>query len=220
VKVSPKLLLRIYKTLRAKYGHLKWWPGDTRFEIILGAILTQNTSWTNVEKAITVLKKRGVLKVEAIHHLPEGELAGLIRSAGYFNIKANRIKNFTHYLYQIHNGSLSKMFLRPGKLLREELLAIKGIGPETADSILLYAGRKPFFVVDAYTKRVFSRHKFFRQTSPYEQVQAFFMTRLTPDTPLYNDYHAQIVNLAKRHCFKKNPDCKSCPLRFLFSLPA
>ena len=203
MKVTPKLLLRVYKTLRVKYGHLNWWPGDTRFEIILGAILTQNTSWTNVEKAIAVLKKRGVLKAEAIHRMPEHELAGLIRSAGYFNIKANRIKNFTHYLYRVYNGSLSKMFQKPGKLLREELLGVKGIGPETADSILLYAGRKPFFVVDAYTKRVFSRHQFFHPTSSYDQVQAFFMTRLLPDTALYNDYHAQIVNLAKIHCFKK-----------------
>ncbi len=218
MKVTPKLLLRVYKALRTKYGHLKWWPGDTRFEIILGAILTQNTSWTNVEKAIAALKKRGFLKVEAIHQMPERELAGLIRSAGYFNIKANRIKHFTNYLYQTYHGSLSKMFQRPGNLLREELLAVKGIGPETADSILLYAGGKPFFVVDAYTKRVFSRHKFFRVTSSYGQVQAFFMTRLPSDTRLYNDYHAQIVNIAKTHCFKNQPDCDSCPLNFLFCL--
>lgn len=217
MKVSTRLLLRIYKTLRAKYGHQKWWPGDTRFEIILGAILTQNTSWTNVEKAIGVLKKNGRLKVEAVHQMPEGKLAGFIRSAGYFNIKANRIKNFTNHLYRAYDGSLSKMFRRPGDSLREELLEIKGIGPETADSILLYAGKKPFFVVDAYTKRVFSRHQFFPASGSYEEVQRFFMTRLKPSVPLYNDYHAQIVNLAKAHCFKRNPDCDACPLNFLFT---
>lgn len=217
MKVTPRLLLRVYKNLHAQYGHQKWWPGDTRFEIILGAILTQNTSWTNVEKAINVLKKNGGLKVEAVHRMPEGKLAGFIRSAGYFNIKANRIKNFTDHLYRVYDGSLSKMFRRPGDALREELLGIKGIGPETADSILLYAGKKPFFVVDAYTKRVFSRHKFFPASSSYEEVQTFFMSRLKPSVPLYNDYHAQIVNLAKTHCFKRNPDCDACPLNFLFT---
>lgn len=218
MKVSPRLLLRIYKTLRAKYGHQKWWPGDTRFEIILGAILTQNTSWANVKKAIAVLKKNGLMKAEAVHQLPEGELAKFIRSAGYFNIKANRIKNFTNHLYRVYGGSLSKMFRRSGDSLRGELLEIKGIGPETADSILLYAGQKPFFVVDAYTKRVFSRHDFFPASSSYEEVQRFFMTRLKPSVILYNDYHAQIVNLAKAHCFKRNPDCGACPLYFLFEL--
>lgn len=218
MRVSPRLLKRIYRALYRAHGHRRWWPGDTRFEIILGAILTQNTSWKNVEKALAALKKRGLLKVDLLHRIPERRLAALVHSAGYFNIKANRIKNFLNFLYAQYAGSLSKMFARPGNLLRAELLAVKGIGPETADSILLYAGKKAFFVVDAYTKRIFSRHRFFPPQASYEAVQNFFTSRLSQDAPLFNDFHAQIVKVGHTHCFKRHPDCDSCPLRFLFSI--
>ncbi len=218
MKITSRLLKQIYKVLYRKHGHRRWWPGDSRFEIILGAILTQNTSWKNVEKAIAKLKLHRVLNADALYRLPEKKLARLIRSAGYFNIKANRIKHFLNFLYEKYGGSLSKMFTRPGPLLRQELLEVKGIGPETADSILLYAGNKPFFVVDAYTKRIFSRHHFFPHTASYDEVQAFFMKHLPPDVSLFNDYHAQIVHIGNTLCFKREPDCNSCPLNFLFSL--
>lgn len=217
-KAPPLLLARIYKALYRKHGHRHWWPGDTRFEIIVGAILTQNTSWKNVEKAIASLKRHRALTVAALTRMNEKKLATLIRSAGYFNIKANRIKHFLNFLNQKYGGSLSKMFARPGALLREELLQVKGIGPETADSILLYAGRKPFFVVDAYTKRIFSRHHFFPEHASYEEVQDFFMKGLHKDVELFNDYHAQIVRLGNTLCTKRKPNCSSCSLEFLFSL--
>jgi len=211
-----KLLLRIYGTLRKKFGFLDWWPGDSRFEVIVGAILTQNTAWKNVEKAILNLKQAKELFPKAMLRMPAPVLAKRIRPAGYYNVKSRRLKYFLGFLFREYHGSLSRMFAGDGPILREKLLGVNGIGPETADSILLYAGEKPFFVVDAYTKRIFSRHGFVGESDDYGAVQEFFMSRLPRKVRLFNDYHAQIVNLGKFFCKRTKPLCESCPLAFLF----
>jgi len=204
-------LTRIYHLLYQRFGPQYWWPGDTPFEVVIGAILTQNTSWTNVARAIQNLKDAGCLDPQSLHSLGALELAHLIRPSGYYQIKAQRLKAFIDHLFLHHHGKLEKMFDQDLNTLREELLGIKGIGPETADSIILYAANQPVFVIDAYTKRIFSRHGFFPETWPYEDIQSFFMKHLTPDVRLYNEYHALIVRLAKIHC-KKRPICHQCPL--------
>ncbi|MCR4287355.1 MAG: endonuclease III domain-containing protein [Deltaproteobacteria bacterium] len=197
----------------AAFGAQGWWPGKTRFEVIAGAILTQNTAWTNVEKAIANLKARGVLSPAKLHGLKTGELAALIRPAGYFNIKAKRLKNFTDYLFKEHNGSLDRLLKqRSPKELREELLKISGIGPETADSIVLYAANMPEFVVDAYTKRIFSRHLIVKEDAQYEELKSVFMENLEPDAAFFNEYHALIVRTGKDFCRPKEPLCTGCPL--------
>jgi endonuclease-3 related protein len=209
---KEKNIYRIYELLFKRYGPQDWWPGDTRFEIIVGAILTQNTAWTNVEKAIVNLKKAGVLNPAAMNKASEKSLASLIRPAGYYNIKSKRLKNFLELLYLKFGGSLSKMAASSTTDLKSNLLAVNGIGPETCDSILLYAFNKPVFVVDTYTKRIFSRHGFFPQSATYHEVQKLFTDTLPHDVQLYNEYHALIVRLAKEHCFTK-PICTTCPLR-------
>ncbi|MBI4550605.1 MAG: endonuclease III domain-containing protein [Candidatus Omnitrophica bacterium] len=216
-EASPSLLRKIYAAMRRKAGHLHWWPGETPFEIIVGAILTQNTAWTNVEKAIRNLKAARVLTPGNMRRLGTGRLAALIRPAGYFNVKARRLKNFLSHLHRRHGGSLGRMFAVRGKELREQLLSVNGIGPETADSILLYAAGKPFFVVDAYTRRIFSRHGFVPSDVSYQELQSFFMDRLKPERHFFNDYHAQIVHIGKTYCRTKNPACAQCPLEFLYS---
>lgn len=208
-----KLLLKIYNLLYEKFGPRHWWPGDTRLEIIIGAILTQNTAWKNVEKAIKNLKMEGVLKVKSLECLSEKKLARLIKPAGYYNIKSNRIKNFLIFLNTTYNGDMDRMFRTETQKLRSELLGVKGIGPETADSILLYAGEKPVFVVDAYTKRVFSRHNFASQETEYEKWQQLFQDNLPSDVKLYNEFHALIVELGKELCRSNNPMCTKCPIR-------
>jgi endonuclease-3 related protein len=207
-----KKIKNIYRSLYKRYGPQDWWPGDTRFEIIVGAILTQNTAWTNVEKAIVNLKKAGALNPAAMNKASEKSLASLIRPAGYYNIKAKRLKNFLKLLCSKYGGSLSKMAVSANTDLKMELLAVNGIGPETCDSILLYAFNKPAFVVDAYTKRIFSRHGFFPETATYHEVQKLFTDTLPQDVRLFNEYHALIVRLAKDHCRTK-PICTGCPLR-------
>ena len=158
-RLKLRELLSVYRTLRRFFGHQHWWPGETAFEIIVGAILTQNTAWSNVERAIARLRAAGVLTPHALRKISTRRLARLIRPAGYFNVKAKRLKCFMDFLFQEYHGSLVRMFRESGESLRPKLLAVKGIGPETADSIFLYAGNKPFFVMDAYTRRVFSRHR-------------------------------------------------------------
>ena len=212
------VLLKIYKSLYNFFGPLNWWPGDTPFEIMVGAILTQNTSWSNVEKAINNLKKENLLEPQKLYCLNQEELAQLIKSSGYYNIKAQRLKNFITFFIENYSGSEKKMFSGGGEELRKELLKINGIGPETADSILLYAGNKPFFVVDAYTKRIFSRHKLISKDSTYYQIQEFFNQNLDRDVELFNEFHAQIVMLGKTICTSKNPDCAKCPIGFLTSV--
>lgn len=193
-------------------GPQKWWPGRTRFEIIVGAILTQNASWTNVERAIAALRREGLLTPKGIAVTPVGELAMLIRSSGYFRQKARKLKEFVHFLNTKHGGSLNKMFATPTLELREQLLGVHGVGPETADSILLYAGKHRVFVVDAYTKRILQRHGLATEKRSYEEIQELFEKSLSSDAALFNEFHALIVYLGKHFCRPKAPECSACPL--------
>ena len=207
-----RLLMRIYRTLYQAYGSRNWWPGETSFEVMVGAILTQNTSWRNVEKAIQKLKGKGVLNPEGIHRLKKSQLAPLIKSSGYFRIKADRLKSFVNFLFEEYDGDLKKMGRERLIELREKLLGVKGIGPETADSILLYGLKKPIFVIDAYTRRILSRHGMITEKASYEEVQRLFMDHLRLDEKLFNEYHALLVHLGKAVC-KKIPECEICPLK-------
>jgi endonuclease-3 related protein len=206
------ILIKIYRTLYQTYGPRHWWPGETSFEVMVGAILTQNTSWRNVEKAIQKLKGKGVLNPEGIHHLKKSELARLIKSSGYYRIKTDRLKSFIDFLFEEYDGNIKKMGRERLGELREKLLGVKGIGPETADSILLYGLKKPIFVVDAYTRRILSRHGIISEKASYEEVQKLFMDYLPRDEKLFNEYHALFVYLGKTVC-KKIPRCEICPLR-------
>ena len=201
----------IYKKLYRAFGPQHWWPGETPFEVAVGAILTQNTNWGNVEKAIANLKNDRKLNAAALHGLPVGRLATLIRPAGYFNIKAKRLKHFMDFLVREYGGSMAKMKKEEVAVIREKLLDVNGIGPETADSIILYALEKPVFVIDAYTKRVLSRHNILDHDSSYDKFQQLFHRNLGKDVQLFNEYHALIVRVAKEHCRTK-PVCAGCPL--------
>ncbi|TVM03134.1 MAG: endonuclease [Candidatus Brocadia sp. WS118] len=209
---KAKTILNIYQKMFDTLGPQQWWPGETPFEVIIGAILTQNTNWSNVEKAIKNLKTDGKLSPEGIKNVPLAELAKLVRPSGFFNVKARRVKAFIHWLFSRYEGSLSRMFSQDLQTLRNELLSVKGIGPETADSILLYAGNMPTFVVDAYTHRIFSRHGFIAEESTYEEMKSFFEERLPKDVTLFNEYHALLVHIGKRYC-KPKKACEPCPLR-------
>ncbi|MCM0084000.1 endonuclease III domain-containing protein [Geomonas sp. Red32] len=202
--------MEVFDLLLKAYGPLDWWPADTPFEVCAGAVLTQNTNWGNVEKAIFNLKHEGVLSLEAIAGIDHERLADLIRPSGFFNVKSVRLKELVVWIIGRY-GTLEKMFEGDWELLREELLAVRGIGRETCDSILLYAGEKPSFVVDAYTKRVFSRLGVVEETADYEEVRSLFMRSLPHQVYLFNEYHALIVEHCKRHCRKK-PLCEGCPL--------
>ncbi len=216
--VRENILLSIYHLLYDSLGPSHWWPGESPFEICVGAILTQNTNWDNVERAINNLKEKGVLSPEEMYNLSMEELASLIRPAGYFNIKAKRLKNFLSFLKQEVNMEVERLGDYPLYNLREKLLSIKGIGPETADSMLLYAFEKPIFVVDAYTARIFSRHYLIPEEITYEDLQDFCHQRLDPDVSLYNEFHALLVRTGKNWCKKKSPRCKQCPLYPLLSI--
>ena len=205
-------LEKIYRRLRTAFGPQGWWPGRTPLEISVGAILTQNTNWSNVARAIRALRQARCLSFAALKAVPEKRLARLIRPAGYFNMKARRLKHFIRYLDRRYGGSFSRMRRRPLQALREELLAVNGIGPETADSILLYALKKPVFVVDAYTRRILCRHRLVAEDVGYAQLQAVFMEHLPLREPLFNEFHALIVRLGKDYCKKTRPLCKECPL--------
>lgn len=209
--LKPSELESVYQTLRRAFGHQHWWPGDSPFEMMVGAILTQNTAWSNVEKAIRNLKEAKKLTPRALRDISKRTLAQLIRPAGYFNIKADRLKHFTHFLLKNYGGNLERMFQEKGEDLRLKLLAVKGIGPETADSMLLYAANKPVFVIDAYTKRIFARHRLDRHDASYEKWQRLFTRELPKKLSLFNDFHAQIVALGKNFCRSK-PLCDACPL--------
>ena len=204
-------LLKIYNRLFEHFGPQNWWPGDSPFEVIVGAILTQNTAWDNVTKAIKNLKKAEALSCQVILELSQEELAKLVRPSGYFNQKAKRLKNFCFFLQKNYGGNLDEMFLEDMELLRDKLLSVKGIGPETADSILLYAGNLPIFVVDTYTYRIFSRHGLIPEETSYEEIQNFFMSSLDHDVELFKEYHALLVITGKNYC-KKKPRCPECPL--------
>ncbi len=209
---AATVLTRFYRALFKQFGPQHWWPGETPFEIVIGAILTQNTAWTNVEKAIHNLKRAGALSVAAMEALPQKELAVLIRPSGYYNQKAKKLRAFLQYLRENHGGSLDRMFGLPTKQLRRELLGINGIGAETADSILLYGGGHSIFVVDAYTRRVLLRHGLLATGASYHDIQQLFHAKVTPDARVYNEFHALLVETGKRHCLKSKPQCEGCPL--------
>jgi len=204
-------LLDLYGRLLAAFGPMGWWPGDTEFEIMVGAILTQNTAWTNVKKAVDNLKAAGLLSPEALDRLPLNRLAELIRPSGYYNVKAVRLKNLVGLVQETGGGDPPLLLKRPPDQLRAELLALKGVGPETADSILLYAAGRPVFVIDAYTRRILSRHHLISGDETYDQLQALFMNHLPADPDLFNEYHALLVHLGKHYC-RPQPRCSGCPL--------
>jgi endonuclease-3 related protein len=204
-------LLAIYRTLLSFFGEQGWWPADTPFEVMVGAVLTQNTSWRNVERAIGNLKTEGVLTPQALRKIDEARLAAFIRPAGYYNVKAKRLKSLMEFIDVEYEGDLARMFSEPLLCLRQKILEVHGIGPETADSILLYAGEKPIFVIDAYTKRILSRHRMITDGASYGDIQNLFMLSLPPDVSLYKEYHALLIRLAKTFC-KTTPHCAECPL--------
>ncbi len=207
----------IYKTLYKAFGPQHWWPGDAPFEVAVGAILTQNTNWGNVEKAINNLKAVKALTARKLHEMPINELAQLIRPAGYFNVKARRLKTFMDFIMSRYNGSIEKMRKEDMQTLRERLLSVNGIGPETADSILLYALDKPVFLIDAYTKRVLSRHDIMEHNRSYDDFQGLFHSSLKRDIRLFNEFHALFVRTGKTFC-RPMPECERCPLS-IFLLP-
>jgi len=208
------VISKIYQLLYERFGPQHWWPGETQFEIIVGAILTQNTNWANVERAIGNLKAADVLIPERLYDLDVSRLAELIRPAGYFNIKAKRLKNFLSWLFENHDGRLSALETMATEQLRCELLSIKGIGPETADSIVLYAFKRDTFVVDAYTARVAARHGLIEPPFDYEELQGLFQSNLQPDVELFNEYHALLVRVGKEFC-RPRAGCPGCPLEKL-----
>jgi endonuclease-3 related protein len=206
-------LLDLYARLYRAFGPRHWWPADSGFEVAVGAILTQNTAWRNVTKAIADLKAAHLLTPRGLYDVPTRDLAEAIRSAGYYNVKARRLKNFVNFLFEESDGDLEQLFAKDFDALREKLLSVNGIGPETADSILLYGGNKPTFVVDAYTRRILFRHNCTPEEISYEELRSFFMDCLEPDTAMFNEYHALLVHLGHRFCMRKDPKCTECPAR-------
>jgi endonuclease-3 related protein len=232
LKPVARDLRRAYPLMFARFGHQHWWPGETPFEVCVGAILVQNTSWTNVERAIANLKAAHVLEPRKLIALPEDRLAQLIRPAGYFNVKARRLRSFLSTLVQGHDGLLRSLFAGDTAVVRERLLAIKGIGPETADSMLLYAGGHHSFVIDAYTRRIFERHgwawqelkvkneKLKKAGFEYDVLKwlcesALDHKRGAARLDYWQDYHAQLVMVGKHYCRPREPRCEQCPLRSL-----
>jgi endonuclease-3 related protein len=215
---SSSELLRYYEAMSGALGPMRWWPAQTPFEVIVGAILTQSTAWGNVERAIANLRAARVLTPSAMLRVGTPRLAALVRPSGYFRQKAKKLKAFVRFLQAGYAGSLRRMFQTPTLELREKLLSVHGIGPETADSILLYAGNHPVFVVDAYTHRIFGRHGITDGKPDYEKVRAFIETSIPRQPELFNEFHALIVNTGKNWCRKSAPRCEDCPLRCL--LPA
>jgi endonuclease III related protein len=205
-------LLDAYNRMLAAFGPQRWWPGDSPFEIIVGAVLVQNTAWRNVERAIDNLREAGVMQPQALYALPQEELAELIRPAGYYQVKAKRLQNLLRFIVDDYGGSLDAMFRTSLPTLREQLLAIHGIGPETADAILLYAGGLPTFVVDTYTHRVLARHGWIDYDADYHQIKELFESELPADAPMYNEYHALLVRIGKDYCKRSAAHCESCPL--------
>jgi len=202
----------IFRRLYSKFGPQHWWPAEDSFEIIIGAILTQGTNWLNVEKAIARLKAKNVLEPRKLFRMSPAKISALIKSAGYHNVKAGRIKEFLKFFFGVYRGDFKEMSKEGARKLRKLLLSVKGIGPETADSILLYALNKPVFVVDAYTKRIFSRHGLIEEKADYAYVQDIFMRNLKDNAKMFNEYHALLVRLAKDYCRKLDPKCLTCPL--------
>ena len=209
---SSQVLMEMYEAMHRRFGHQGWWPGDTPLEVCIGAILTQNTNWRNVERAISNLKAAGLLSVSALHAMPHEPLAECLRPAGYYNIKARRLKNLIAHVHESFGDDIAAFLDRSVGTLREELLGVKGVGRETADSIILYAAGKATFVVDTYTHRVLMRHGFISPEDDYERIKEFMESSLVEDVELYNDYHAQLVAVGKQFC-KPTPRCAGCPLK-------
>jgi endonuclease-3 related protein len=222
--------------MRGRFGHQRWWPAETPFEVCVGAILTQNTSWTNVERAIARLKAARVLEPARLFALPESKLAGLIRSAGYFNVKARRLRSFLRVLIEDFGGDLKRLFAGETATVRARLLAINGIGPETADCLLLYAGGHHSFVIDAYTRRIFQRHEWSpkstrlrsatarqavqnpKSSANYDELKMFCESALNQKNgaarlDYWQDYHAQLVMVGKHFCRPRASRCEQCPLK-------
>jgi endonuclease-3 related protein len=207
----PHKLLEIYEILADHYGPRGWWPATSPFEVVVGAILTQNTAWRNVEKAIANLKQLGPLTPEALFRLPEETLSDAIRPSGYYRRKTTRLRNFLDLLANGFQCRLDSLFDLPTEALREELLAVSGIGPETADSILLYAAERPVFVIDAYTIRILSRHQLLPEETSYAEAQQWVTDHLPEDVQLFNEFHALLVAVGKDFC-RPRPKCPGCPL--------
>ena len=204
-------LNEIYQRLLKAYGPQHWWPADTCLEVMIGAVLTQNTNWRGVERAISKLKRSRLLDVHKLNGVETDKLARLIRPSGYFNLKARRLKNLLELVVEEYGGDLEAMGREETNNLRQEFLAVKGVGPETADSILLYGYNRPIFVIDTYTRRVLSRHGLIEQTADYQELQQLFMQHLPLEASMFNEYHALLVKVGKVHCQKK-PRCHGCPL--------
>ena len=205
-------LREVYESLLTRFGPQNWWPGESPFEVMVGAMLVQNTAWKNVQHAIDNLREEGLLSLDALRSMPLEELAELIRSAGYFRLKAARLHNLLEFLHDRYDGSIQTMREHDTDTLRRELLSVNGIGPETADSILLYALDRPTFVVDTYTHRVLARHGWIGYDADYHTIQELFENSLEEDVSLYNEFHALLVRVGHLYC-RKTPQCEDCPLR-------
>ncbi len=201
-----------YDRLFAAYGAQHWWPGEGPFEVLVGAVLVQNTAWRNVEKALENLREAGCLEARRLYSLSVAELAELIRPAGYYQVKAKRLRNLLELLVERYDASIEIMFATPPDRLRAELLEVHGVGPETADAILLYAGGVPSFVADTYAHRVSARHGWLPFDADYGQIKEFFEERLPAEPQLYNEYHALLVRVGKEHCKSSAAKCDGCPL--------
>ncbi len=206
-------LKRYYTHLLTELGPQGWWPGRTRLEVILGAILTQNTAWANAERAVRQLRRNGLLNLQRLRATPVAILAGHIRSAGFYRQKARTIHTFVKWLGERYGGSLQAMFADPTTELRDELLQLRGLGSETVDSILLYAGRQPFFVADAYARRILGRHGLAPAGISYAELQEFMHAHLPADQALFNEFHALLVEVGKRWCKRREPRCQDCALQ-------
>jgi endonuclease-3 related protein len=209
-------LLKIYEHLYGYFGDLHWWPADSPFEVMVGAILTQNTAWTNVEKAISRLKVKKLLSPAALLRIDEEILAGIIRPSGYYHVKAKRLKSLVRFIFDEYSGNIDTMCMEDLRVLRDKLLNVRGVGPETADSIMLYACRKPVFISDAYTKRILRRHRVIPSDADGAKIRTLFMTNLPHNASLFNQFHALLVHTGKIFC-RKRPKCDLCPLRFLMT---
>ena len=209
-----KVLMAIYDAMDEYFGDLAWWPGETSFEVALGAILTQNTNWKNVEQAIERIRSEDLLEPEKLYKTEKEIVADLIRPAGYYNVKTERLFAFLEFLHGNYEGDMKKMRHADTRELRDQLLAVKGIGEETADSILLYALKKTIFVVDAYTRRILERHRVVDSKWSYREIQSLFMNNLHHDYGFYNRYHALLVETAKQFC-RKRKKCEGCPLEMI-----
>jgi endonuclease-3 related protein len=211
---TNQVLMEIYNLLFAFFGPQNWWPAETELEMMVGAVLTQNTSWNNVEKAILNLKEKSLLSIEKLSRISPSLLAECIRPTGYYNLKGKRLKNLINFIVDRYNGDINALFSLDTETIREELLKVKGVGLETADSIVLYGAEKPLFVVDTYTYRIFTRHRLIEEEAGYPDLQLFFMDNLSHDVGLFKEFHALIVKTGKDFC-KREPRCPECPLNQL-----